>query len=489
MPVNVEPILSFLFEPMLDIAVDVASGVDPVPCRSRLDELVASHSRDLVREGVPHGSLEVLRSLLWDAIVFAISKKKLNAKVVVLAQLRRLTSFLSPENPSALLETLLKGSNVPGHANVIESEQVKGLEEAVAARMESPITGEEIEESFHAFFDLDSALRDKLAPGRLMWSVFLTDTLKAEVAEALNSVAEAPWSFDLYVRTPLPAVWSEVIGRSSFRRSNLAVGEDNPEFDLSDVYHTDSETTLQKLHVPKWDEERYYLYHNRDGYITREPNEREGPVHDLRKDLKSLLGLCIAMGILELGDAREWDHVEPVFVFGISGGVPMQLGLRWLPFEESAVVGALRPVQVESENQKSHLKRAWSWIAAALRGEDGRLAHAGRWLFESYCGTNPLLQLIQATTTLEILLGEDKEKSRRRSQLGTTELLANRYAYLVGSSHASRVAAEKEFREVYDTRSRVVHSGKDLVDVKVLEAARTLCKKVIARELAIHTEV
>src|SRR2546425_12513341 len=58
--------------------------------------------------------------------------------------------------------------------------------------------------------------------------------------------------------------------------------------------------------------------------------------------------------------------------------------------------------------------------------EDDRLLRAAKWLFDSYAATNPLLAFVQATTSLEILLG-DKTLS---DLVGLGALLGNRCAFL-----------------------------------------------------------
>ena len=65
--------------------------------------------------------------------------------------------------------------------------------------------------------------------------------------------------------------------------------------------------------------------------------------------------------------------------------------------------------------------------------EDDRLLRAAQWLFDSYAATNPLLAFVQATTSLEILLG-DKMLS---DLVGLGALLGNRCAFLTASLAAS----------------------------------------------------
>src|SRR5207247_8863093 len=91
----------------------------------------------------------------------------------------------------------------------------------------------------------------------------------------------------------------------------------------------------------------------------------------------------------------------------------------------------------------------------AQHADDDRLLRAAQWLFDSYAATNPLLAFVQATTSLEILLG-DKGLS---DLMGLGALLANRCAFLIGRSRSQRDKIMAEFNRIYDTRSKIVHVG------------------------------
>lgn len=63
-----------------------------------------------------------------------------------------------------------------------------------------------------------------------------------------------------------------------------------------------------------------------------------------------------------------------------------------------------------------------------------KLRNACCWLFDSYCGENELLSFVQATITLEILLGDKSESDK----VGLGSLLKNRCAYLLGKTSKER---------------------------------------------------
>lgn len=84
-----------------------------------------------------------------------------------------------------------------------------------------------------------------------------------------------------------------------------------------------------------------------------------------------------------------------------------------------------------------------------------RIRRAAQWYFDSECADTPLLGFVQAMVCLEILYGDKAAAAK----LGLNELLKNRCAYAISSDHAEREAILKSFDEIYDVRSRIVHTG------------------------------
>jgi len=84
-----------------------------------------------------------------------------------------------------------------------------------------------------------------------------------------------------------------------------------------------------------------------------------------------------------------------------------------------------------------------------------RLVRASQWLFDSYSGSSELLKFVQAMIAMEILLG-DKAGGE---VVGLGTLLANRCAYLIGTSRKQREEILEDFGRIYNTRSRIVHDG------------------------------
>jgi len=107
---------------------------------------------------------------------------------------------------------------------------------------------------------------------------------------------------------------------------------------------------------------------------------------------------------------------------------------------------------------------------------------AAQWLFDSYSSRSQLLAFVQATVALEILFG-DKAIS---DVVGLGELLGNRVAYLIGTTRQQREEVLKDFRRIYETRSRIVHRGHNLLSAQErsdLYTLRWMCSRAILREL------
>ncbi|SUX55267.1 Uncharacterised protein [Chromobacterium vaccinii] len=82
-----------------------------------------------------------------------------------------------------------------------------------------------------------------------------------------------------------------------------------------------------------------------------------------------------------------------------------------------------------------------------------RIKSAIKWDFDSSLDEleNPALSLLQICIGLEALLGD------LGSQEGVTRTLSDRYAYLLGQNTEERNDIKNNFKELYETRSNIVH--------------------------------
>ncbi|MBE3734824.1 hypothetical protein HJ187_17680 [Vibrio parahaemolyticus] len=65
-------------------------------------------------------------------------------------------------------------------------------------------------------------------------------------------------------------------------------------------------------------------------------------------------------------------------------------------------------------------------------------------------------------------------------------LLRNRCAYLIGVTQTQRDEILRDFQEIYDVRSKIVHGGKKRLDNNeklLLDKLQWMCRRVISREV------
>ena len=67
-------------------------------------------------------------------------------------------------------------------------------------------------------------------------------------------------------------------------------------------------------------------------------------------------------------------------------------------------------------------------------------------------------------------------------------LLRNRCAYLISGSNEEREAILRDFQQIYNVRSSIVHAGKKRLNSEehvLLEKLRRLCRRVISKEIGL----
>lgn len=85
--------------------------------------------------------------------------------------------------------------------------------------------------------------------------------------------------------------------------------------------------------------------------------------------------------------------------------------------------------------------------------EATRVKAAIKWCFDSYTVGNQTLAFLQICIGLEALLGDTGYNG------ALTETLADRCAYLIGEDIKGRKTIKKNFKELYDVRSKLVHGN------------------------------
>ncbi len=250
---------------------------------------------------------------------------------------------------------------------------------------------------------------------------------------------------------------------------------------------------LSMFSAEEWDRESVYLQIATEGftgkYITTQTSESVVSI------FKAFCGLAIALRLIKV--EHTYHPASPKMHFYIHKNVNGDWIIddtEQLPEDLSRTINDLVFHDLEG-GLDSDLKRK-SWILSCLKKlkkvfsnteQSERLFLAGQWFFESYMGRNELLSFVQLMVSLEILLG-DKASS---DIIGLGELLRNRCAYLIGKDHEQREKILKDFKDIYDIRSKIVHRGKSKLtrrESALFNHLQWICRRVIQEEIELITE-
>jgi hypothetical protein len=144
-------------------------------------------------------------------------------------------------------------------------------------------------------------------------------------------------------------------------------------------------------------------------------------------------------------------------------GPPPQFGVE-LPLSASRLLASLefaesnKAVQaaIEESRLESFLKAQFqqpALLMATTMPEANRVRAASEWCFNSNATESETLSFLQVCIGLEALLGDETDNE------GLTKTLADRCAYLIGSSIRARALIRAKFSDLYKTRSKIVHGN------------------------------
>lgn len=305
------------------------------------------------------------------------------------------------------------------------------------------------------------------------------------VAERLvDRFSTLPWKYNLTVRLPdpvskaFPESFDELAIAPGVRLvSGKGLREHLPLMEAKSLLMN---LALNVNGGYRWHDSRVYLTFDVSGYLSSCKAESYFASRD---KAYSFYGLSIALGLMSsfaerYGQDRDLDqwafhvHLNDGTEFLLENSSPLdQHHADWLACVGTQEVDASRHLAVLDD------------IGLVFRSpHGGRLLLAARWLFESYCSRDNLQQYIQAAVAMEILLGDQKPPE----DIGLTSLMATRCAYLIGHTPEARQDLEKNFREIYRLRSKIVHTGQSRLspsEQDLLVHLRILCAAVIRAEL------
>lgn len=109
------------------------------------------------------------------------------------------------------------------------------------------------------------------------------------------------------------------------------------------------------------------------------------------------------------------------------------------------------------------------------------ILRCAEWTGQAISEPNEAAALVKAAIALEVLFRTD-EKSVITA--GIMAQISESCAFLLGTENESPLEIEREVKRLYSVRSSVVHSGKDSVDSKDLEAFISICRRAVVRLLS-----
>lgn len=240
----------------------------------------------------------------------------------------------------------------------------------------------------------------------------------------------------------------------------------------------------------KWDDDSVVIQIKAKGFVGKYGTSPTGKC--VEEILKSFCGLGIALRLFKIDlKYRSTPSKAKFYIHKLLDENWVVLSTQELDMSESDAFHDL--VVHDLEGKLDSLQKQAGWIARNLpdiamvfsreNSEKAKKILLGcQWLFESYTSRNELLAFVQTIVVIEILLG-DKATSE---QIGLGVLLRNRCAYLIGTSQSQRDEILKDFQDIYDVRSKIVHGGKSRMNYeerRLLDKLRWMCRRVIQEEV------
>lgn len=323
----------------------------------------------------------------------------------------------------------------------------------------------------------------------------------AVAAGVIDAFVSLPWTYKFIYPLSLKATYGDGIagGDKEYGLShNVSLVRPGPEFSMRYPTPKIGETLEEILTARfrddepgEWASDTLYLVLTENGFLTRSFSTQLAK--NARLTVRMIAGLMESSGFVEYNyvftawsDTRFQRHSWIYSYVGRSGAWELSPSVK-LDSDHAERLRSLRWSDVP--DIQAPLWDEWIlamtlWTKPAFGASDGAalLRRCAQWHFDCLCGDNELLQFVQATVAVEILLG-DKASS---DVVGLGELLANRCAYSIARNAAERTQLLAEFKQIYDTRSQIVHRGKpDLSEgeTEQLWRLKNLGRKLIRNEI------
>lgn len=319
-----------------------------------------------------------------------------------------------------------------------------------------------------------------------------------ELAEWLITQFETlPWTYSIAIDLPTDAVSIDVMHESShpignecrIAKTDLFLASEFPLTHPNERRNAALKAGgLLALLVdqPKWKDDRFYFLQEREGFVGIYGTG--SVIEDCQFTLQAFLGLGLALRLLRYD--RQFDNEHGKFEWKVHQNIDGEweyLARFDLEADTSDVLKDIGTFAFSDsypeENRIPWLNQVIRKISEVFSAENSSTIQlAAKWFFDSYKGRDATLRYIRLMTSIEILLGENADKSK--ASLG--EILGNRLAYLIGKNHTERGEILKKFKRIYGVRSGILHHGKHKLSEQERELISQLegyCKRAIEAEV------
>ncbi|WP_217490853.1 HEPN domain-containing protein, partial [Xanthomonas graminis] len=301
----------------------------------------------------------------------------------------------------------------------------------------------------------------------------------------VNLFCTLPWTYHVTIKLPesFQAAVAGGLGCLDLSPKHRIISgrllkRDHP---LRDLRENELVNLLSNYRDSAWEDDVAYLQVDMVGYFYNIPTE---PLISAQDDIRGFFGMGIALGLFAATAYTAFGDVP--------GNTPFIIHRRdegdWIEhrvvqLENNLQTGINRlAVPGFSPESLTEIIEILERIGVVLKSSDSKnIMLSARWLFDSYCGHDELLNYVQAAVAIEILLGDEEVDAN----IGLTSLMANRCAYLIAQTPQARSNLLKSFREIYKVRSKIVHRGKSRLnqkEVQLFHMLQTITQVVINKE-------
>lgn len=179
----------------------------------------------------------------------------------------------------------------------------------------------------------------------------------------------------------------------------------------------------------------------------------------------------LEVGILNYKGAQIRDR----FIFS-ENGRPVGHGSAW--------EGAMQPFIFDNPQFPKltpPIIKLFELITRPSNEYEKHIIRCAEWIGQAIGEPNEAAALVKAAIALEVLFSTNEKGLITPS---ITAQISESCAFLLGDDQKSAIEIEREVKRLYKVRSSVVHSGKDSVDSKDLDAFIRICRHVVCMLLS-----